>query len=70
MAKAVLAKWKKTWYEATFGGEDGTGETPMGPAAAMMVKAVGVGTRGSPCRFQVVSWSQITIWFNAYQTAD
>ena len=43
IAGALLRKWKKIWWEATFGGEDGKGQIPPGPEHEMMIKAVEVG---------------------------
>lgn len=43
MAGSLLKKWKKIWWEATFGGVDGKGQMPPSPEHEMMIKAVGVG---------------------------
>ena len=52
IAKAVLEKWKGTWWHATFGGEVGKGEIPIGPEAEMMIKAVKV----SPLRLCITAF--------------
>ena len=43
MVESLLTKWKKIWWEATFGGEDSNGQIPPGPEHDMLIKAVGVG---------------------------
>ena len=43
MTGLLLEKWKKIWWEATFGGKGGKGQIPLGPEHVMLIKSVGVG---------------------------